>query len=56
MFQSPRSGKFVSDETLEAIAQKEVKELFQSPRSGKFVSDIIFFLKDKKMSKNVSIP
>ena len=39
-FQSPRSGKFVSD-TLEAIAQKEVKEfkLFQSPRSGKFVSD-----------------
>ena len=42
MFQSPRSGKFVSDnfieETLEAINGREV---FQSPRSGKFVSDAI---------------
>ena len=42
VFQSPRSGKFVSDmsnfiqETLENIG-----EMFQSPRSGKFVSDLI---------------
>ena len=40
MFQSPRSGKFVSDMTDEI--QKKVAEwvAFQSPRSGKFVSDI----------------
>ena len=39
LFQSPRSGKFVSD-----IIEIDTHELmekfaFQSPRSGKFVSD-----------------
>ena len=39
MFQSPRSGKFVSDERYNA--QKSLSfSWFQSPRSGKFVSDV----------------
>ena len=37
-FQSPRSGKFVSDAVLNEIASPEDIG-FQSPRSGKFVSD-----------------
>ena len=43
MFQSPRSGKFVSDKL---IFQKISlpKERFQSPRSGKFVSDLAGFV------------
>ena len=38
-FQSPRSGKFVSDEYQMAVAILEMNGEFQSPRSGKFVSD-----------------
>ena len=38
MFQSPRSGKFVSDRKYWAFYQSYIKA-FQSPRSGKFVSD-----------------
>ena len=37
MFQSPRSGKFVSD--IGRYEAKSLARLFQSPRSGKFVSD-----------------
>ena len=40
-FQSPRSGKFVSDFTDEISVGKKIVEAFQSPRSGKFVSNII---------------
>ena len=39
-FQSPRSGKFVSDEAEKALKDAGIKT-FQSPRSGKFVSDIV---------------
>ena len=42
MFQSPRSGKFVSDEQLKKRAIKS-DMLFQSPRSGKFVSDEVYY-------------
>ena len=38
-FQSPRSGKFVSDEAEKALKDAGIKT-FQSPRSGKFVSDL----------------
>ena len=39
MFQSPRSGKFVSD--FPYLAKKcALNLMFQSPRSGKFVSNI----------------
>ena len=37
-FQSPRSGKFVSDFILQKIVETQPVP-FQSPRSGKFVSD-----------------
>ena len=39
MFQSPRSGKFVSD-IKELCMMIDPDKLFQSPRSGKFVSDL----------------
>ena len=39
LFQSPRSGKFVSDISFLFSFDKEIA-LFQSPRSGKFVSDM----------------
>ena len=42
MFQSPRSGKFVSDRKYWAFYQSYIKA-FQSPRSGKFVSDVKIF-------------
>ena len=57
VFQSPRSGKFVSDmsnfiqETLENIG-----EMFQSPRSGKFVSDTHSLWLYPQRSDFVSIP
>ena len=38
VFQSPRSGKFVSDK-VRMVAAINNKIMFQSPRSGKFVSD-----------------
>ena len=39
-FQSPRSGKFVSDTIAQAIFEMMLLGcLFQSPRSGKFVSN-----------------
>ncbi len=48
-FQSPRSGKFVSDVSV-ASNSAETLQTFQSPRSGKFVSDsnttTIYVLKD----------
>ena len=37
-FQSPRSGKFVSDEENKMTLEEKI-ELFQSPRSGEFVSN-----------------
>ena len=40
MFQSPRSGKFVSDPDEKTLIKK-ILGAFQSPRSGKFVSDLI---------------
>ena len=39
MFQSPRSGKFVSDFWDEEMDEWTLVNVFQSPRSGKFVSD-----------------
>ena len=39
MFQSPRSGKFVSNFVWAQEYPEARKEMFQSPRSGKFVSD-----------------
>ena len=38
-FQSPRSGKFVSDLIISAWFLSMKNTGFQSPRSGKFVSD-----------------
>ena len=38
MFQSPRSGKFVSNITMSNFIEETLE--FQSPRSGKFVSNI----------------
>ena len=53
-FQSPRSGKFVSD----AINEKLQKKLntFQSPRSGKFVSDKMKQVRLTDITNIVSIP
>ena len=55
-FQSPRSGKFVSDIDIDRPLIGVYSEAFQSPRSGKFVSD-----KDEKtyyikVPSSVSIP
>ena len=38
-FQSPRSGKFVSDQQRLEFLMWKGNEVFQSPRSGKFVSN-----------------
>ena len=38
-FQSPRSGKFVSDTPILNSLGVFIMAKFQSPRSGKFVSD-----------------
>ena len=43
-FQSPRSGKFVSDTVLKNGVAGFRSKTFQSPRSGKFVSDVIVLL------------
>ena len=43
LFQSPRSGKFVSDSMLNYFGTEKVVP-FQSPRSGKFVSDARAYL------------
>ena len=40
MFQSPRSGKFVSD-VMVVHQFLDLSLMFQSPRSGKFVSDLM---------------
>ena len=41
MFQSPRSGKFVSDDySVYCENKRESPIVFQSPRYGKFVSDV----------------
>ena|GEM_PF-3435792 len=47
VFQSPRSGKFVSDPATSNCATHQTV-MFQSPRSGKFVSDTTMVLKLKK--------
>ena len=51
-FQSPRSGKFVSDPDqilrLNAYSSFDFLE-FQSPRSGKFVSDMMFSINKNKV-------
>ena len=39
MFQSPRSGKFVSNASFKERKQQMISKLFQSPISGKFVLD-----------------
>ena len=46
LFQSPRSGKFVSDykEKKMNFVQETLEAMFQSPRSGKFVSDYILMV------------
>ena len=57
-FQSPRSGKFVSDDNKEFFIIEKPKMRFQSPRSGKFVShDSYYKLLDwAKRKFDVSIP
>ena len=45
-FQSPRSGKFVSDIDIDRPLIGVYSEAFQSPRSGKFVSDMKFLSKN----------
>ena len=40
MFQSPRSGKFVSDDGFKAVKFLGEDARFQSPRSGKFISNL----------------
>ena len=42
-FQSPRSGKFVSDMRMMLIISAWFLSMFQSPRSGKFVSDEVYY-------------
>ena len=39
MFQSPRSGRFESNEDEEEVALTYCKVMFQSPRSGRFESN-----------------
>ena len=41
MFQSPRSGKFVSNSLSVPKIMTTVTVVFQSPRSGKFVSNVL---------------
>ena len=55
MFQSPRSGKFVSDLNNKISPIVKAKNEFQSPRSGKFVSDFSSWA-NKSISMKVSIP
>ena len=55
MFQSPRSGKFVSD-ALQYLTIKKITRLFQSPRSGKFVSDLAYPVFTTTLASVVSIP
>ena len=40
LFQSPRSGEFVSNAIMKKIISFTLRIAFQSPRSGKFVSDV----------------
>ena len=56
MFQSPRSGKFVSDFWGLQFAVEELGIEFQSPRSGKFVSDLLSQGASVEIFENVSIP
>ena len=55
LFQSPRSGKFVSNLNRNNVEYAPHEEMFQSPRSGKFVSDMIPKSTQKERVK-VSIP
>ena len=55
MFQSPRSGKFVSD-VMVVHQFLDLSLMFQSPRSGKFVSDENNKLAYVIDGKKVSIP
>ena len=54
-FQSPRSGKFVSNEDHGENRDRYTVE-FQSPRSGKFVSNDMKEQRDRYAGNKVSIP
>ena len=54
-FQSPRSGKFVSN-AKSSSADVFPAFAFQSPRSGKFVSDVIVDINILLKRLKVSIP
>ena len=57
LFQSPRSGKFVSNLNRNNVEYAPHEEMFQSPRSGKFVSnDKLIDITEEDFSKHVSIP
>ena len=57
MFQSPRSGKFVSDAIRRTIASVGYNPLaFQSPRPGKFVSNPSRISATPRKLRLVSIP
>ena len=50
-FQSPRSGKFVSNRQYHLSNRTVLFEKFQSPRSGKFVSDLLIWLPTQMTSR-----
>ena len=54
MFQSPRSGKFVSNPR--GNFSNFMREMFQSPRSGKFVSNSESGEAPIELAELVSIP
>ncbi len=58
LFQSPRSGKFVSDyiDDDEFTDVVQTRPKFQSPRSGKFVSDFYKCSTSTYSNGDVSIP
>ena len=57
-FQSPRSGKFVSNPFVMNLLAINRRTMFQSPRSGKFVSNATYGIDDNKIKAKVlvSIP
>ena len=50
LFQSPRSGKFVSDKVIVMTDGSKLLP-FQSPRSGKFVSDFPMTFVSKRIGR-----
>ena len=55
-FQSPKSGKFESNELADESLDSLINELFQSPRSGKFESNKTNTKENKMANLKVSIP